>query len=249
MLPAADPVIDALEPAARGLVGEIWNRRAVSELKVGTRFAQIAQELGRGRTAPETHAAILAAVIDENGHSELCSQLAARYTGARLAPPMAQAEPLARFGDADEELSLLLHLVLASCISEVTSTFYLRAAMQRARSSLARAALRQLLSDDVRHARIGWEHLASPFVSASQKGHVARALPTLLRLSLEALEDIPERREPFFDDHGCPGRTAGVLAFTSAVNGVILPGMAHVGIDTSPAARWVTEQRWAQKAV
>src|SRR5205823_1983280 len=140
------------------------------------------------------------AVADEARHSEVCAAVGERYTGERRELPAAGVGPLVRFGNTAADFTLLLHLVLLSCVNEVVSTFYLRACMHRSRSELARAATRELLSDDVQHARIGWTHLASSNVTKKGKLHVASALPTLLRLSHEAWTSVPERAEPWFAD-------------------------------------------------
>jgi hypothetical protein len=129
--------------------------------------------------------------------------------------------------------------VLLSCINEGVSTFYLRDAMKHSRAVLARTALRQLLSDDVQHARIGWLHLASPAVTSEDKRVVALALPTLLKLSREAWTNVPARAEPWFVEHGCPGVAVAEQAFHDAVEELVLPGMTRVGIDIAPATRWV----------
>jgi hypothetical protein len=100
------------------------------------------------------------------------------------------------------------------------------------------SALRELLADDVQHARIGWAHLASSSVTKESKMHVAAALPTLLGLSQEVWTSVPERAEPWFADHGCLGRATARRSFAHAIREVVLPGMAHVGVDPAGAARW-----------
>jgi hypothetical protein len=233
--------IDGLEPAARRVVAEIWLGRAQSELRVGARF-----ELLRAswRSAPpELEASLAHAAEDERRHSELCAAVAARYAGDPMNMTEAEPDPLVRFGATDEQLSLLLHLVLLSCINESTSTLYLRAAMKASRHPLARAALRELLADDVEHARIGWAHLASASITLNERAHVARALPTLLDVSRALWTDVPERPEPWFTEHGCAGRDVASAAFDAAVRTIVLPGMAHVGVGTEPAAAWLAKSR------
>jgi len=240
--PFEDETVEQLEPAARAAVGELWRSRAASELRVGARFAQIRQALSPS-ARPEVLASLTAAVGDETRHSELCARVAARYAPALppfLPPP--PEPPLVRFGDADEPLSLLLHLVLQSCLNESTSTVYLRDAMKLCRPGLARETLRQLLSDDVEHARLGWAHLASASVSGTDRQHVARALPALLRVSAGLWTDVPERSEPWFGEHGCAGRAVARAAFESAAREIVLPGMAHVGVSPEYGTAWLSKR-------
>jgi hypothetical protein len=138
--------------------------------------------------------------------------------------------------------------VLLSSINEVASTFYLRSAMKESSGKLASAALRELLSDDVEHARLGFAHLASPNVDAEAKWHVGSALPTLLRLSRDVWANVGDHPEPWFTAHGCPRRAVARESFELAVREVILPGMAAVGIDPRPGERWFSETAAARRS-
>jgi hypothetical protein len=237
-----DSDIRQLEVAARLAVGEIWLSRAKSELRVGARFEQIRAGLGSAATS-ELNASLMAAALDEARHSELCAQVAAHYAGdsLRLEPP-APEPPLARFGDTDPQLSVLLHLVLQSCINEATSTVYLRSAMKLSRGGVARSALRQLLADDVNHARFGWAYLASTGVTSRDREHVAHALPTLLRLSQAVWSAVADHQEPWYAEHGCAGRAIARAAFETAVHELVLPGMTYVGVNPDYGRDWLALQ-------
>jgi hypothetical protein len=241
-LPLDEAEVEQLERRARRAVGEVWLGRAQSELRVGAKFEQIRVGLA-ARIASESSAALQAAAVDETRHSELCALVATRYAGGPLSwvPPPPEP-PLARFGEADEALSALLHLVLQSCINESVSTLYLRSAMKLSRAALAREALRQLLSDDVEHARLGWAYLASSQVTPSDRLHVAHALPTLLRLARAAWTDVPERAESWFVEHGCAGREVARAAFEDGVKDVVLPGLSHVGVSPEHGEAWLKAQ-------
>jgi len=238
-LPLDEPLIPELQASAAAVVGELWHLCAASELRVGAQFRRLAFEFRAQSSSPELGAHLQQAALDEARHSEICTTVGNRYASRAAPEGPVEAPPLVRFGDADGRSSLLLHLVLLSCINEGVSTFYLRDAMKHSRSTLAREALRQLLSDDVQHARIGWMHLASPAVSRADKRLVSAALPTLLGLSRTAWTNVPARAEIWFVEHGCPGQAVAEQAFRDAVRELVLPGMAHVGVDTAAAARWL----------
>jgi hypothetical protein len=235
--------IDGLPSNARAAIGAIWSGRAASELRVGTQFELLGECFARHQADTGVRALLSHAAADEARHAAICVSVAEQYAGAQELAPPERPGALTRFGDADEFTSLILHLVLLSCVNEVTSTFYLLESMQRSRSTVARAALRQLLSDDVKHARIGWAFLASSSATIDAKRHVAAALPTLLRLSHYAWTDVPERTEPWFADHGCLGQSVARGAFEQAVRDVVLPGMASVGVDPTPGASWFEQSR------
>jgi hypothetical protein len=244
-VPLEEPLIDELEPGAALAIGQLWQGRATSELRVGAQFERLAREFRAQSASLELCARLEQAAVDEARHAELCGTMAGRYGVVTSTEHPGEAPPLVRFGDADERLSLLLHLVLLSCINEGVSTFYLRDAMKHSRAEIARATLRQLLSDDVQHARIGWTHLASPAVTGVDKKVLALALPTLLRLSRETWTTVPARSEPWFVEHGCPGLAVAQRAFADAVRELVLPGMAHVGVDVAPATRWLAAEEAA----
>lgn len=247
-LPLEDPLIAQLDPDAALAIGQLWQGRATSELRVGAQFQRLTRELRAQSASLELCARLEQAAVDEAHHAELCSTMASRYGVVAATAHPGEAPPLVRFGDADERLSLLLHVVLLSCINEGVSTFYLRDAMKHSRVKVARAALRQLLSDDVQHARIGWTHLASPAVTGADKKLLALALPTLLRLSRETWTTVPARSEPWFVEHGCPGLAVAQRAFSDAVRELVLPGMGHVDVDVAPATRWLAAEQAASHA-
>ena len=240
-LPALDESISRLPTDARAALGGIWQERASSELDVGAEFALLEQRMSSEPAAPEVRALLERAVTDEKRHSDICREVASRYLGAPVEVPAARpAEPIP-FGDTEPRVSLLLELVLLSCLSEVVATFWLREALAGARAPVARAATRALLADDVDHARIGWAHLSSSAVSIEDKRHVGAALPTLLRITHASWCSLAERSDAFYAEHGCPGRSVGARAFFAAVEQVILPGMKHVGVDPVLGERWLAE--------
>jgi hypothetical protein len=245
-LPWDDASIDALDHQARRALGAIWEARVRSELEVSAQFSAIRTNAARLAPDRALDAALASAIADEARHARLCSGVAQRYAGV-LAPTDLEIGPLVRFGSTNERVSLLLHLVLLSCINEVSSTFYLRTAMKQSSGKLASAVLRELLADDIEHARIGWTHLASANVDAEAKRHVSSALPTLLRLSHEVWQNVSDHREPWFSEHGCPPRAVARASFELAVSEVILPGMAAVGVDPGPGERWFLENVQGQE--
>jgi hypothetical protein len=240
-LPALDESISRLPADARAELGRIWQRRASSELDVGAEFAFLAQRMFSEPATPEVRALLARAVADEARHSEICREVASRYFGSPVEVPVARRPEPIPFGDTEPRVSLLLELVLLSCLSEVVATFWLRDALGSARAPVARAATRELLADDVDHARIGWAHLSSSAVSVADKHHVAGALPTLLRITHASWCSLAERTDAFFAEHGCPGRSVGTRAFFAAAEQVIVPGMKHVGVDPALGVRWLAE--------
>ena len=127
-----------------------------------------------------------------------------------------------------------------SCINETLATVCLRDGMQRCESPTAKTATRRLLRDDLDHARIGWAHLASPFVGTEDRLHIGRALPTLLRLGHEGW--VNEPRAPFdAPAHGVLGSAGFPALMRSALAELVLPGFDHVRVDTGAGRAWFAQ--------
>ena len=93
-----------------------------------------------------------------------------------------------------------------------------------------RAAVRELLRDEVDHARLGWAHLASPRMSDATRRAVAVEIRPLLELcrSLWLNERRVDTQLP--KGHGCAPLLDLPHIVDDAVNELILPGLRHVGI-------------------
>jgi hypothetical protein len=237
LLPAEDPVIDALDTDQRQRIAHEWLRRAEVELTAATFTAQIVRGLLLDGAIPEVLDLAARAVADEVSHGRICHQVGERYLGAPAPPPRSRPAEEPIYGDCPPALSRLLALVMHSCINETLATVCLRDTMRRCHSPTARAATKRLLSDDLNHARMGWAHLASPFVDAEARHHVGRALPTLLRLGHEGW--LHEPRAAFDDPaHGVLGPGGFPGPMTKAFEDLVLPGFEHVGVDTREARAW-----------
>jgi hypothetical protein len=104
-----------------------------------------------------------------------------------------------------------------------------------------RHALRALLADEVRHARIGWAVLASPLLTVDDRRVIASFMPQLLQVCVEAWlneEDELEGERQIPKGHGNLGSAELGSCVDDTLRNVIVPGLEHVGIDSGPAQRW-----------
>jgi hypothetical protein len=239
-LPERDPTIDALDPAARAVLAEVWARRAAAELGAGGAFAVVERELVELGAEPVVLDLARRAVADEPRHAELCRRLAEAYGGS----PVAAAAPLddvpmPRHEGADPVLRRHLHVVAMCCINESIACAFVEACLADAAGPLVAAIHREHLSDEIRHARVGWAHLASARVDAGVRAAIAAWLPRLLDANLRHWEHriglLPAGGVP---GHALPPVATLVAAARAAVEAIVLPGFDHVGIDTRPARAW-----------
>jgi hypothetical protein len=101
------------------------------------------------------------AIDDETRHEELSRVVASRFAGKELPLPAPLKLEVPEHRGASPELRDTLHIVGQCVFNETTAGAYLETSLALAKGELARCALRELLSDEIDHGRIGWAHLAS----------------------------------------------------------------------------------------
>jgi len=229
-LVVADAGARDLPRDVRELVGGIWQRRAASELTNALVFAHLREVIGVGNTAPDVEALITRASSDERRHAEICRRVAARYLerDVPFPEPRSVQKPASRIGDA--RATAILHVVLQCCLNESVAAVFLRSCLDEARSDLVRLALRELMREEVDHARIGWAHLASARVTPAERAIVSAELPYLVgALRAAWLADNP-RELPA--GHGCLPERAVARVLDEALADLILPGLTLCGVST-----------------
>jgi len=236
-----DDAVRALSREARRVLGQIWRRRAAQELCTSALFAQLDAELRLFGAAPEVLELSARAIVDEAFHSELCLRLAEVY----LAEP-AVIEPLPEpaaptFPVCSPRVQRALFAVLHCAVNETLAVNYLSACLAEVQSDAAQRVLKELLADEVRHARIGWAVLASPELTAQDRDTIARFMPALLDVCVGAW--LADTQTEYPDDlprgHGCISHVGIARAVAESLDAVILPGLRHVQIDTTAASSWL----------
>lgn len=177
------------------------------------------------------------AVDDELRHADRCWQLACVYAGRLL--PAAEPRPgqLPRYDGASEELRASLLVVAQCCLNETTASAFLERCLHATTAPLVRATFRELLSDEVDHARLGWAHLASPRLSSETRAQIAAWLPSLVAANLRAWHARPDvPTAPVYAVHGVLPLATTNAAVDAAVDDLILPGLRHVGIEVATSS-------------
>jgi hypothetical protein len=232
-----DLALDTLSPALRDTVSRGWCQRAAAELQTSAIMSVVCQDVVA--LQPGSHAARLVAraVDDERRHAEICRQVASRYAGTDLALPLESPVGIPRYDGAPEEVERVLRIVAQCSIGETIAAVFLDASLEAARGPLARAATRELLGDDVEHARIGWALLAGSSAT-TRRGVEPWLLPMLrgyVRLWSEA---TPCASEPGAREHGLPTPADVAMAARRAMVEVIVPGFGLLGIKPRGLDEW-----------
>lgn len=232
----------------RRAAGALWAFRARVELEAEARFRRIAADLARvGSPAPVVMLAEKAA-REEARHHVLCATAAARF-GADVRRGSAEAAPTAP--GLPQRERVLHEAVAMCCITETVSAALLTEMLREtgapggadrvAGDPAIHAVVREVLRDEVQHARIGWGHLAYE-AGRGDVGFIGEMLPGMLDDTVadevfapSVADDIGHALLPY---GGLPRETRRAV-FAAAIRQLVLPGLAQHGIDTGPARAWL----------
>ncbi len=237
-------MIDGLAADDRAQLAAVWQNRAGLELQVGVGFAAIAGGLVEHGVAQPVIELVTGAVRDEVRHAEISASLAARYRGGEITWPAPAKTLIPAFAPATGAFRTTLHVVAMCCINETLACAILEACVAQAKSPLVRAGQQSILSDEIDHARAGWAHLASSYVTVEAKRELGPWLRRLVAGKLDALLDeaAPLPGEAF-PAHGMLSRTTFRDVIHAALDDVVFPGFERAGIDTTDARAWAREKR------
>jgi hypothetical protein len=182
------------------------------------------------------------ASADEARHRDLCALIAERF-GER--DPKNHVPPRVRIGRSEmaQRDRLLWEVVAVCCISETMNTSLLTRCQEVAKDQQIRATLHELLTDEVRHAQLGWAHLAAE--RAAGRGQFLRdVLPAMLEASVEpgfldGKLDAPWTEALF--DYGELPMPELIQIYCETLTDVVFRGLDAMGVDTSQGWAWLRE--------
>lgn len=180
------------------------------------------------------------AAADETRHRDLCALLAARFGDGDAKN---HVPPRTRIGGAapDPRDRLLWEMVSVCCLSETMNTALLTRCLEVAKDPQIHATIHELLKDEVRHARLGWAHLAAER-AASRGGFLGEALPLMLEASVEPGFLEGTLRVPWTDglhDYGELPLAELKQIYCDTLDEVVFRGFDAMGIDTSKGRAWL----------
>jgi len=234
---------DALPPLddeRRGVVVATCNRRAALELEGAAAFTGVTQALLDLRADAAIVELAARAIVEEMNHSEIYRSLASAYAGAE--GPRPRPGPIAwpAHEDADPALRPALHVVGMCAINETMACGFLELCLAGARAPAVRRGLRDVLSDEIRHGRIGWAWLAAADLPARARASLAAHVLPLLRAQVRGWRaQIGTVPEPAVPEHGCPSGAAIEEAMRASVTNLVLPGFERLGLDVRAARAWM----------
>lgn len=181
------------------------------------------------------------AASDEARHRDLCARLAAKFGDTVSIEHVA---PKIRIGRPDMELRdrLLWEMVSVCCIAETMNTSLMTRCLEVTKDEEIRTTLRELLKDEVKHARLGWAHLAAER-SFGRGAFLADVLPLMLEASVEPGFLDGTRQSPWTEecyDYGELPWAELVQIFHETLDLVVFKGLDTMGIDTAKGRAWLS---------
>jgi hypothetical protein len=241
-LATGDGSIDELSPEERRLLAETWILRAAMERRVADSFIVVLDALLRRGAGAELQRLAERAIDDEYRHAELSRRVASRYAGRALPAPARLPLETPRHRGAPPALRDSLHIVGQCVLNETTAGAYLEVSLAHATAPFAVSALREILSDEIDHGRIGWAHLAS--LDGETRAAVARwMLPMAfvnLRVWRKESAALPHHPEAL-TRHGVPPAAIIHAALVDAVQSLVVPGLRMLGMETGPLEQWLRD--------
>lgn len=248
-LPREDPLLDSLGVDERSRLAAIWQHRAAMERRVADSFEHIEAALLRRNAGVSLVALAHRAIDDEYRHAELSRVVASRFAGYELPPPPRLALELPEHRGATPDLRDSLFIVGQCVLNETTAGAFLEVCLSHARGTLAAAALRELLSDEIDHGRIGWAYLAS--LDEHHRAGLSTWLLPMAFLNLrEWRRESPAdpRHSPALSWHGAPPASVIHRALVDALESLIVPGLIELGMATTALETWLADGASTERA-
>jgi hypothetical protein len=227
----------ALDARARRLVATMWLGRAEAEARAVLAFEAIGRDLA-SLDAPSALTDIAARAVDEEAtHAMLCLELARSYDGPSLAAPRPAYRP-PTFDHVLPRARPILRVLLTCALSESVSTVFIARCHERATAPAVHELTQLLLADEVDHARLGWALLALPSLDDEVRAVIGGQLPHLCETIVGTWRSAPALALDL-SGHGClPWAEVDDLVCTT-LRALVLPGFTALGVDVSPAERWL----------
>jgi hypothetical protein len=224
--------VGELGSAARHVLGTLWARRAEGELHAAATFSGLYRDCQVFGVDAGITQLCERAVEDERFHGELSLLVAEHYCGAPLASPVPVASAL-RFESCAAEVAPALRFLLQAALSETIAVVYLRQCHREATSRLVRAAVRELLHDEIDHARLGWAYVATAVSRPAVRGSLCRELASMLAVVSDAWAK-PHSPGEYPLGHGVLSELHTRALTEEAIQSIVLPGLARFGIEPRP---------------
>jgi hypothetical protein len=216
-----------------------WKGRMVNEHISARVFASLIPQMMKAGVDAEWQHEVAAMIQDELRHGQQCAAVVHALGGQALAelPPLADVPEHEDAGPLEAFLRNVIHI---SCMSETVAVALIRSEQQEVAPPEMAETLRQILGDEVRHARFGWRVLRAlaPRIDEPMRKRLGQYLVIAFHhLREHELAHLPTEPVPSSaaNEVGvCDGRDARRLFFDT-VTQVIIPGLEKCRLPAQKA--------------
>ena len=239
------PTLTAGEVA---MAARTWRGRMVNEHISAQVFAGLVPQLMRAAAPSALQARVPAMIADELRHAEQCAGVVLALGHAPVAP-LPEIVPLPAHADAPPVEALLRNVLSVCCLSETIAVSIIRAEQAELEGTPFGGILKEILADEINHARFGWGLLGQ--VAGDLDGPTRERLSEYLvdALAHQIEHEVPRLpvnlglRAEIAQAGVCDGGLARELFFTT-VEAVIVPQLDAAGLRATDA--WAAAQRLAR---
>jgi len=232
------------EDRVRRVAASAWVFRWGVELEAEARFARLADRLqALGASASIVELARRSSQ-DEHRHAARCAEIAEELGADVRVRPSDEPREIAPAGLLPRG-RVTYELVAACCITETESMAVLTTLLDAARGPRMRSVLRELASDEVRHGRLGWAHLAGEH-AANATAFLGPLVPAMLQGNAppDLFQPVaPEREDEALLEYGVLPHALKRQVFTRTLEDVVFPGLEACGVDAGPGRAWLAWKR------
>lgn len=237
------------DPAVCSIARETWRGRMVNEHRSSSVFAALVPQLIEASVTVDAQTAALRMGMDEIHHAVLCGRVLTAFGGDPTAQAEGELPVMPRHPGTSPIERVMRNVMFVGCLSETVAVALVGEERELATEPMVRAALDQILSDEVQHARYGWAFVGQCLgpIDGDARGRTERWLRTAFAfLERKELEHMPltppstgEIRAQREAAGLCePEHSRGLLY--DAIREVIVPGLEGLGLAAGEA--------WARRA-
>ncbi|MCA9688919.1 MAG: ferritin-like domain-containing protein [Myxococcales bacterium] len=230
---------EALDERGRASAIATWRGRMVNEHVSARVFAALIPQMMAASVDPGLQAEVADMIADELRHARMCAAVVAALGGEAIAE-LGPLAPVPAHEDVGPLEGLLRNILSISCMSETVAVALIDAERRKAGPAPLARTLREILADEVRHARFGWRLLEAlgPTLDAALRARLDDYLTVAFaHLRAHELAHLPARPAPSAAAEAvgvCDGHDARRLFFDT-VEQVIVPGLEEHGFQAARA--------------
>ena len=240
--------VDALDDATRERLRAAWSARVAAEYRSMVVFSELLARMPEAGLPLEVSCAASRLVADEARHTEYCARLADAL-GGRADATVTDDDLRLADGALSARLFVARWTASMFCVGESASVGLLQALAREATDPCVRAVLDALLRDESLHDRFGWALARAVFPALTDDerewlgadlafafAHYDRQNGRSLRPDGAALPDEPAGCDAYAGaSHGVVAPARYARAWYERLDGVILPGLAALGVPAYEA--------------